>query len=130
MGNDKQLEILESEFKLLKGELKQTLASVRDYLVTSEIPASEYATIMAAIGGGTGQTMQMKGDIAMPKRHGPEKEEEEEELVEELPPEEEMMSELAPGEETVSESAPGEETVSELAPDEEFSMLNFGVSCQ
>ena len=122
MGNDKQLETLEGEFKLLKGELKQTLASVRDYLVTSEIPASEYATIMAAIGGGTAQTMQMQGSIAMPKKPRPveeTEEEEEEELVEKLPPEEDMMSELAPSEETVGESAPGEETVSESAPGEE-----------
>ena len=38
---DKRVETLEDEFKLLKGELKETLSSVRDYLVNSELPASE-----------------------------------------------------------------------------------------
>ena len=122
MENDKQLETLESEFKLLKGELKQTLASVRDYLVTSEIPASEYATIMAAIGGGVGGTMNMKADLVMPSKSRPaEREEEvlEEEEPPELPPEEETASESAPDEETEGESAPGEELVDELLPGEE-----------
>ena len=114
MADDKQLEALESEFKLIKGELKQTLASVRDYLVTSEIPASEYATIMAAIGGGGGQTMQMKGSFAMPRK--PELQEE----MEEEPEEEELVGELPPEKDTVGKSAPGEELIDELLPGEEL----------
>ena len=45
---NKVVETLEDEFKLIKGELKETLGSVRDYLLNSELPASEYAQIMKA----------------------------------------------------------------------------------
>ena len=46
---NKLVETLEDEFKLIKGELKETLGSVRDYLLNSELPASEYAQIMKAL---------------------------------------------------------------------------------
>ena len=54
MEDDKRVETLEEEFKLIKGELKQTLAGVRDYLMESGLPDSEYSTIMAAMMGGGG----------------------------------------------------------------------------
>ena len=114
METDKRVETLEDELKLIKGEVKETLASVRDYLLTSELPASEYQTIMAALGVGGGQKMEMKGNISMPKGGGiPEPPQaqrdelpQEEELAErdELPQEEEVMErDELPQEEEVME---------------------------
>ncbi|MDD4858702.1 MAG: hypothetical protein PHR56_00640 [Dehalococcoidales bacterium] len=82
MENDARIQTLEEEFKLIKGELKQTLTSVREYLMETGLPDSEYTTILAAMAGGAeSQKIEMKGDFAMPKKPEPE---EEEEIVEEL----------------------------------------------
>ena len=43
MEIDKRLEVLEGEFKLMKGELKETLSSVRDHLQRVKLPPSEVA---------------------------------------------------------------------------------------
>ncbi|MFC1967490.1 hypothetical protein ACFLV2_02510 [Chloroflexota bacterium] len=59
----KAVEALEDEFKLIKGELKETLSSVRDYLLNSELPASEYSAILQALGGGATSTMSGKLSI-------------------------------------------------------------------
>lgn len=53
MEDEKRLEILQDEIKLLKGELKNSLASVRDYLLNMELPSSEFTTILAALHGDT-----------------------------------------------------------------------------
>ena len=43
MEVNKRLEVLEGEFKLMKGELKETLAGVRDYLQRVKLPPTEIA---------------------------------------------------------------------------------------
>ena len=50
---EKRVVTLEEEFKLIKGELKKTLSTVRDYLLDTGLPDSEYASILSAIGGGS-----------------------------------------------------------------------------
>jgi hypothetical protein len=66
MESEKQLQNMEEELKLLKGELKQTLSSVRDYLLNMELPTSEFSTILAALGDGGDQTVNMKGTFSLP----------------------------------------------------------------
>jgi hypothetical protein len=41
MAGDKRVETLQEEIKLLKGEVKHSLASVRDYLLNQELPSAE-----------------------------------------------------------------------------------------
>ena len=133
MESDKRIETLEDEFKLIKGEVKQTLASVRDYLLSSDLPASEYATIIAALGGGGGdQKIEMKGEFSLPKKaKEPPKAEEEtdEELAEEEPgegsPREELLGEELPeaellGEELPESGLPGKELPEAGLPGEEL----------
>jgi hypothetical protein len=100
--SEKTLETLEEEIKLLKGELKQSIASVRDYLLNMELPSSEFSTILAALstdgsGGGT-QKISIDGSIASAK--APEKDEQEEKSTEEVTEEEilEPEDELVPEE--------------------------------
>ena len=85
---DKMMKALEDEFKLIKGELKETLSSVRDYLLNSELPASEYATILQALGGGMQTTMSGKLTIDKDSLMPEPVQEEIEEIIEEPPPEE------------------------------------------
>ena len=66
MENEKQLDTIEEELKLLKGELKQSLASVRDYLLNMELPTTEFSTILAALGDSGDTTMNMKGTFQLP----------------------------------------------------------------
>ena len=63
MGADKKLETMSEEIKLLKGELKQSLASVRDYLLNMELPTSEFSTILDSLDNGEGQTATMTGSL-------------------------------------------------------------------
>jgi len=63
MEKEQRIETLENEFKLIKGELKQTLSGVRDFLLDTGISESEYATILQSVGGGS-QTL-MRGEISM-----------------------------------------------------------------
>ncbi len=44
METDKKRETREEERKLIKGEVKQLLASARDYLLNMELPPSEITT--------------------------------------------------------------------------------------
>ena len=69
MESDKRVETLEEELKLIKGELKQTLTGVRDYLLNMELPSSEFSTILAALGSdGSGtQKVTIEGNIANSK---------------------------------------------------------------
>jgi hypothetical protein len=66
MAEEIKLETLEEEVKLMKGELKQSLASVRDYLLNMELPASEFAAILAALGNDNQgiQKLQLDGDLS------------------------------------------------------------------
>lgn len=102
--DNKKLETLEQELKLMKGELKQSLASVRDYLLNMELPSSEFATVLAALGGGGGdQNVSMKGSFTTGKDTGldepaqeePSFEEPQESIIEEesIEPESELSQE-------------------------------------
>ena len=71
MGGDKKLETMSEEIKLLKGELKQSLASVRDYLLNMELPTSEFSNILEALGSGEGQKVTMTGTLGTPQNSKP-----------------------------------------------------------
>ena len=66
MDTEKKLDTMEEEMKLLKGELKQSLTSVRDYLLNMELPSSEFSTILAALGseGNSQQKVTIEGNLA------------------------------------------------------------------
>jgi len=49
MEDTKKIETLEEEAKLLKGELKQSIASVRDYLLNMELPSSEQLWVVVVV---------------------------------------------------------------------------------
>jgi hypothetical protein len=111
---DKKLTTLQDEIKLLKGEVKQSLASVRDYLLNMELPSSEISTILAALGTDGEQKVSMKGSFEMPNDKGPEDsiEQTEEEVPsgqsetteEELPPEDDIFT----TEETIDDGTGGD----------------------
>jgi hypothetical protein len=65
MAVDNKLETLSEEIKLMKGELKQSLASVRDYLLNMELPASEFAAILAALGNDNSGIQKVQIDGAL-----------------------------------------------------------------
>ncbi len=69
---DKKLATLQDEIKLLKGEVKQSLASVRDYLLNMELPSAEISTILQALGGDGEQKMSIRGSFEMPTEKRPE----------------------------------------------------------
>jgi len=132
MADDRRLDTLQDEIKLLKGELKNSLASVRDYLLNMELPSSEFSTILAALSG-DGNTMKVTLDGAVGSARPPEpavpdasdiEEETEEgageEVTDELPPEDEDLIDVGGPEE-------GEEVSDELedgTPSEEEEILN------
>ncbi|HTY81767.1 MAG TPA: hypothetical protein VMB24_03205 [Dehalococcoidales bacterium] len=66
MAEDKRLETLQEEIKLMKGELKQSLASVRDYLLNMELPSSEISNILTELGNDD-EGVNMKGTLEAPK---------------------------------------------------------------
>jgi hypothetical protein len=70
MAEDKRLDTLQEEIKLMKGELKQSLASVRDYLLNMELPSSEISNILSALGD-EGEKVTMKGSLDTPKEQKP-----------------------------------------------------------
>ncbi|MFH1169782.1 MAG: hypothetical protein V1691_03705 [Chloroflexota bacterium] len=57
-----RVEALESEFKLIKGELKQTLASVRDYLIDLRLPPPDNAAMAGII---EEESPLVKGEVTM-----------------------------------------------------------------
>ncbi|MDD5127424.1 MAG: hypothetical protein PHR43_04955 [Dehalococcoidales bacterium] len=119
MEIDERIATMEEEFKLIKGELKQTLASVREYLMETGLPDSEYSTILAAMAGGVeSQKIEMRGDFAMPKKPEPE---EEEEIVEELEetPEEETKSAADSADTADTEDADESDETSDVVEDME-----------
>jgi hypothetical protein len=65
---DKKLTALQEEIKLLKGEVKQSLASVRDYLLNMELPSAEISTILQALGSDGDQKITMRGSFEMPEK--------------------------------------------------------------
>ena len=72
----KRLDTLTDEFKLIKGELQQTLSGIHDYLMNRDMAAPEYNTLMAALeatggGGGGTQKVELKGDLSLPSQPDP-----------------------------------------------------------
>jgi hypothetical protein len=95
-NSNKKLETLEDELKLLKGEVKQSLAGVRDFLLNMELPTSEFATVLAALGegGGGGSTkMVLEGNLATQEKAKPPAKNDQEVLSEEPEEEPEQPSE-------------------------------------
>ena len=70
MAEDRRLDILQEEIKLMKGELKQSLASVRDYLLNMELPSYEISHILSALGN-EGTKVTMKGSLETPSQEKP-----------------------------------------------------------
>jgi hypothetical protein len=120
MAVDKKLESLQEEIKLLKGEVKSSLASVRDYLLNMELPSSEFSTILAALNAdGTSQKVTIEGNLANTMTSKPEEpgtEEIEEEKQDEV--EEEATDELeqpAEDEDLLNVEEPTEDETEELS---------------
>jgi hypothetical protein len=129
MENEKKLDAMAEELKLMKGELKQTLSSVRDYLLNMELPSTEFSTILAALGDGE-QSTTMKGTFSLPPEGGSgDGGEDSSKHEDELSPDEgdtagpsdnaEESSELSPAEEDVIDSPENEENESALSPEDE-----------
>jgi hypothetical protein len=55
MKTDKKLKTREEEFRLMKGEVKQILASARNHLLNMELPPSEIETVPAVLRDGKPQ---------------------------------------------------------------------------
>ena len=62
MVDESRLDTLQDEIKLLKAEVKNSLASVRDYLLNMELPSSEFSTILAALAGDNADPQKMNVD--------------------------------------------------------------------
>ena len=62
MVDENRLDMLQDEIKLLKAEVKNSLASVRDYLLNMELPSSEFSTILAALAGDNAEPQKMNVD--------------------------------------------------------------------
>jgi hypothetical protein len=127
MDGEKKIETLEQEVKLMKGELKQSLSSVRDYLLNMELPSSEFSTILAALGGDGSQKITMKGNFT----NGKDGDKTATEEIEE--PEEKTAEEFAENEsESISEgeNSPGPddsvETSEETLPENELGSEELG----
>ncbi len=131
MTAEKKLETLEEEIKLMKGEMKQSLASVREYLLNMELPASEFAAILTALGNDNSGVQKLQldslGDLA---KKGPTAESTAQmpgQLEDEIesPPEDEDLIDVEKPPEDEVETLPEDELEkppedSSIASDEEF----------
>jgi hypothetical protein len=70
MVDEKRLDSLQDEIKLLKAEVKNSLASVRDYLLNMELPSSEFSTILAALAGEDANPQKMNVDSNVSDNQG------------------------------------------------------------
>src|SRR4030043_204590 len=124
MAEDQRLVTLSEEIKLLKGELKNSLASVRDYLLNMELPSSEFSTILAALSGDgsgsqkitmDGSVSNTKGDDTMKTEEAGIQEQREEENADDMdqPSADEDLIDMEDSEDTLSEGAPDENTLEE-----------------
>ncbi len=122
MVDQSRLDTLQDEIKLLKAEVKNSLASVRDYLLNMELPSSEFSTILAALAGDNAEPQKMNVDshvandqpAAMPQPELPK----EEKLPEE-------MGELGEFEEMLDFEDTGEEKEIPETPPEEYKEENL-----
>jgi len=62
MEVDKKIETLEGELKLMRGEVKQSLANIRDFLHNLELPPSP---VEAALAADDGSRLNLGGGLAM-----------------------------------------------------------------
>jgi len=134
MASDKKIDTIQEEIKLLKGELKNSLASVRDYLLNMELPSSEFSTILAALGDSGEQRITMRGSFTAPQE-GQTVAEPHDEVVEttreestddesEIPSEDDDLISVDDSAEDESETTSEESTVDDtqhLAPEESIS---------
>jgi hypothetical protein len=114
MAEDKRLDTLQDEIKLLKGELKNSLSSVRDYLLNMELPSSEFSTILAALSGenNPGQKISLDNSMGNPKTDVPDALAgggEGEGVSDELPPDDEDLIDVGGPEEEMTDEL-GDET--------------------
>jgi hypothetical protein len=124
MADDKRLDTLQDEIKLLKGELKNSLSSVRDYLLNMELPSSEFSTILAALSGensNNGQKLTMDGNFGN-KPTGTdtnsasgigEANKDGDEISDELPPEDEDLIDVGAPEDELAEELEDEMPLAE-----------------
>jgi len=63
MEVNNRVESLEKEFKLIKGELKETLASVRDYLTSFKLPSPGDSRLLEALNADDKQNIVMSGGL-------------------------------------------------------------------
>jgi len=113
MADDRKLDTLQDEIKLLKGELKNSLSSVRDYLLNMELPSSEFSTILAALSGennNAGQKISLDGNVANQKPQGTDVndtsgigDKDGDEISDELPPDDDLLDVGGPEEEMTEE---------------------------
>jgi hypothetical protein len=122
VSDEKRLETLSEEIKLLKGEIKNSLTSVRDYLLNMELPSSEFSTILAALSGdNSGQKVNLDGGLG--KEPQPKMDELPEEPVqpandlEQPPPDENLLDMEQP--EDMMEDIPEGEPLSQEEGNEE-----------
>ncbi len=64
MEVNQRVEVLEREFKLIKGELKGTLTSVRDYLMSFKMPPPGNSKLLSAIDADDTQTVVISGAMS------------------------------------------------------------------
>jgi hypothetical protein len=101
MIDESKIDGLQDEIKLLKGELKNSLASVRDYLLNMELPSSEFSTILAALSGENATPEKMISDSDLADK------------TEDMP------------EPNFEEEQPGEDANETPQPDEDENLLDF-----
>ena len=123
MSDEKRLETLSEEIKLLKGEIKNSLTSVRDYLLNMELPSSEFSTILAALSGdNSGQKINLDGGLnnePEPKMEEPvEEPEQPADDLEQPPPDENLIDMEQP--EDMMENIPEGQPLSEEEPQDEL----------
>jgi hypothetical protein len=127
--DESRLDNLRDEIKLLKGELKNSLASVRDYLLNMELPSSEFSTILAALSGDNPNSQKLAtGDMADKGEDIPEPDFDEEKPAEdalnemEQPGEDEDLLDFEDPnkEEETSEEIPDEGALEDMAAEDEL----------
>jgi len=129
MEDEQRIENLQDEIKLLKGELKNSLASVRDYLLNMELPSSEFSTILAALSGDTTGPQPLAdaaADLAdrpedMPEPNFDEENPDEADMANELeePAEDESALDLPKANnEELTDELPDEDALNDIAEDE------------
>ena len=112
MSDEKRLETLSEEIKLLKGEIKNSLTSVRDYLLNMELPSSEFSTILAALSGdNSGQKVNLDGGLGgQPENNNEEVQEESEQPTDDLdqPPADENLIDMEQPEDLLEDIPEGQ----------------------